>query len=95
MEEIRLESGIFLGFLARSLVFAFRRPIFGCFAYLSPPRWVLGVYVRLPRGDSRIPAGRYGVVKWRKYDQNPEFLGFLTRSLFSFVAAPSSAVSRI
>ena len=45
-----------------------RRPICGGFAYLVPPRWVLGDDVHIPRNFSRGPTERYGTEKWRKYD---------------------------
>ena len=58
----------FWGFLVLSVVFCCLRPICGGFAYLVPPRLVLGVNV-YPRGTSpgapRKHTVRYGAVKSR------------------------------
>ena len=76
MAEIRLASEI-LG-IFRPWVFFRRRPEFGGFSYLAPPRLALGVNVRLPRNfprDPTEPNGRCGSVKWWNYGLEVEFPG--------------------
>ena len=56
MAELRIES-VLLGNFWTCLLFAFRRPIYGGFAYLVGPRLVLSVNVHLPRNVSRNHQG--------------------------------------
>ena len=49
------------------LAFSFRRhPIYGGFASLVPPRWLLGVDVHLPRDVSRKPPWPHGALRGGK-----------------------------
>ena len=58
------------------LLFSFFVAIYGGFFYLAFPRRVLGVNGH-PRGTApgtpRNLTERFGTVKWRNYDENPEF----------------------
>ena len=65
MAEARLES-VILGVRVQVFCVPFVAPIYGGLAYLAPLRWVLmSTSLETSPGAQRIPAGRYGAVKWR------------------------------
>ena len=99
MAELRLGSGILR---IHGPVFCFPfvvTPIYGGFAYLVPPRWVLGVDAPLPRKSPRGPTVSHGTLRSDKMAElrlESVTLGIPGPAFcFPFVVIPSTVDSRI